>query len=148
LKALFLLLLGAVLAVAGAAAAWRYSPLTAHAMDTTAVMAAAAEPDVRELARGSNLVYVWPAEVASALRIGAGLKASTVRPRDPACDDAGAPAAAASCDPAHLVQVAVQSIPMWGVALVRVGTHHGSQEKLLVKLGDQWKIVGTRGYAL
>jgi hypothetical protein len=153
MKALLLILIGAVLAIAGACAAWRYSPLTTHAMDATAVMAAAAEPDVRELvrdlAREAGAVYVSPPEVASALRIDAGLKASSVRPRDPRCDEARASAAAAgACDRAHHVQVVIQSIPMGRLALVQVGTHHASQEKLLVKLGDRWKIVATRGYVL
>lgn len=142
MKSLLLPLIGAALAVGAAGWAWREAPLTTHATDATALLSAAAEPDVRELVQESGVVYVRPPEIASTLRVASRMKAASVRPEEPtACEDP-------PCESKVYVHAVIQSIPIWNVALVTVSTRNGSREKLLLKLGGAWKIVATRGYVL
>lgn len=150
IKLLIFLLLGAALALGGLGWAWRVAPLTAHAADVTAVMAAAAESEVRAVGRKGEVVYVSPPEVASTLRVGTTLRVEpwTLRPEDLGCVGPAGKAVAAACDSNDYVHVAVQSIPFWVMALVSVSTRHGRLEKLLVRFGAGWKVVGTRGYAV
>lgn len=146
MKSLLMLLIGAALAVVAAGSAWRHAPLTTHATDITALMAAAVEPDVRELAREAHVVRVWPAEIASVLHVGANVKSSIVRAMDAACVSGDKPASACGKDP--WLRVTIQSIPFRILAFVTVTSRNGIQEKVLLWMGGQWKIVGTRGYAV
>jgi hypothetical protein len=145
------MLVGVLLAGAGIAAAWRAAPLTAHATDLTAILTAAAEAEARSVARDADVVYVFPGEIASTLRQGTRLRLEpgARRPQDPSgCDPGSGAVAVKSCGRDDYVQVAIQSIPLWRVALVSVTTQGSRHEKLLIKPAGDWIVVGTRGYAL
>lgn len=146
MKSVLLLLIGATVAMVVAWSAWRYAPLTTHATDITALMAAAVEPDVRDLAREANVVRVWPAEIASVLHVGTTMKTTIVRAMEASCVSGEKPASACGQDP--WLRVTIQSIPFHILAFVTVTSRNGIQEKVLLRIAGDWKIVGTRGYAV
>lgn len=150
MKLLAMLLLGAVFALGGLCFAWRYAPVSTDAADATAIMAAAAESEVRFVGQDTEVVYVSPPEVASTIRVGTRLRIEpwNRRPEDLGCARFPGRVVVAPCDRNDYVQVSVQSFLFWRVAVVDVATHNGHFEKLLVKVGSAWMIVGTRGYVL
>lgn len=151
MKLLVLILLGAALTIGGLWAGWRLAPITTHATDATAIMAAAVDSEVRLVSQESEVVYVDPPEVASTLRIGAQLRVQPWgrRPEDLGCaPPGGGRIVMAPCARNDYVQAFIQAIPFWRLALVQVSTHNSSHEKLVIKIGSEWVVVGTRGYVI